>query len=226
MFGWLRTWRDAFVLYSVMEMVKQITTTGVSSDIRQVTIRFPAATLAKLDRLAAQAIQTKSQYLTKLLQQVDDVEVVDAQPESLTPLQERLCSWFDRRITTKWTLKEQRAYRQNAHLTPVEDVEIMEFYYTAKIPQETDYRRRDIATLLNNWPGELDRARNFMAAIKKKRTNQGQGWISSTYVSVPNGRNLTPDEVKAGVAELRSKMGLPLVENPSVVRDDAPDDLE
>lgn len=218
MFPFFSAWRDAFLLYSVVEMVKRLTS-NCDSDIRQITIRFPSATLAKLDRLATQAVQTKSQYLTKLLQQVPDVEVPEDKPD-LTPLQARICSWFDRRITTKWTLKEQRAYRTHAHLTPPEDIEVLERYYTAKIPSETDYRRKDLATLLNNWPGELDRARSFIAAIAKKRSSSvGQGWISSTYESIPNGRNLTPDEVKAGVAELRANMGL--VQNPQVV--DAPD---
>ena len=42
----------------------------------------------------------------------------------------------------------------------------MATYYTARIPRTEDFRRRDLATLLNNWSGELDRARQFAAATK------------------------------------------------------------
>lgn len=222
---WLRLARDAFVLYSITEMVRQIAATGPNShDIRQITVRIPAPVLAKLERLAAHAVQTKSQFIIKLLQQVPDVEVVEDKPEPLTPLQARICTWFGRRETTRWTQKEKLAYKQHAHLTVPEDVEVLERYYLANIPKETDYRRRDISTLLANWPSELDRARIFVSAIRKKR-EIGHGWSSAASAFADNGRNLSQDEVKAGVAELRNKLGLPLVQNPQV-RETPLDDLE
>ena len=41
-------------------------------------------------------------------------------------------------------------------------VETLRGYYHAVIPREKDYRRRDLKTLLNNWPGEIDRARQWV----------------------------------------------------------------
>ena len=43
-------------------------------------------------------------------------------------------------------------------------VETLRGYYLATIPRAQDYRRRDLATLLNNWPGEIDRAREWNRA--------------------------------------------------------------
>jgi hypothetical protein len=43
----------------------------------------------------------------------------------------------------------------------------LEAYYAADIPDKDDYRRRDLATLLNNWSGEL---------IKADRYCERQGW--------------------------------------------------
>jgi hypothetical protein len=44
---------------------------------------------------------------------------------------------------------------------PAEDLKLIEAYYNFSHPPAADYRRRDLQTLLNNWPGELDRARRF-----------------------------------------------------------------
>ena len=39
--------------------------------------------------------------------------------------------------------------------------QLLEAYYAADIPARDDIRRRDLATLLNNWSGELTRARRW-----------------------------------------------------------------
>jgi hypothetical protein len=43
----------------------------------------------------------------------------------------------------------------------------LEAYYAADLPDKDDYRRRDLATLLNNWSGEL---------IKSRRWSEQTGW--------------------------------------------------
>lgn len=75
-------------------------------------------------------------------------------------IQLRLGKLFNRRPTTRWDLDELKGYRK---LTPIDpqDLSILEKYYGANIPQATDYRRHDLVTLLNNFNGELDRARKF-----------------------------------------------------------------
>lgn len=74
------------------------------------------------------------------------------------PTQLRLGALFHRRPTTRWSVDEMKAYRK---VYPVDehDLKILEDYYTAKIPKDSNYRRHDLITLLNNFNGELDRAR-------------------------------------------------------------------
>jgi len=72
----------------------------------------------------------------------------------------RIGRWFKRRETTRPSEKELRAYRAVGEIDP-EDFALMEKYYLAPAPGEGDHRRHDLSTLLNNWPGELDRARRW-----------------------------------------------------------------
>jgi hypothetical protein len=57
----------------------------------------------------------------------------------------------------------------------------LEAYYAADLPQRDDYRRRDLATLLNNWSGELTRAADWADRVgwypensQKKETGPGE----------------------------------------------------
>ena len=75
-----------------------------------------------------------------------------------TPDQLRVGGWFGRKATTKWSDKELRAWKALQPIPP-EDIALMETRYTDTDPEVAQYRRRDIFTLLNNWHGELDRAR-------------------------------------------------------------------
>lgn len=76
-------------------------------------------------------------------------------------LMERIGAWFGRKAATLWTLAEAIALRS---ITPsAEDLELLESYYLAASVGDMDYRRRDLITLLNNWSGELDRARIWTA---------------------------------------------------------------
>ena len=69
-----------------------------------------------------------------------------------------------RREGTRWSKKEIAALR-DARLDDcsaeefTDQLEPLQAYYHAKIAPEKDFRRRDLQTLLNNWTGELDRAR-------------------------------------------------------------------
>lgn len=77
-----------------------------------------------------------------------------------TPMMVLIGSWFKRQADTLWTVYEQEALKQ---VNPIEpEVELMGKYYTSEEIYRDDFRRRDIATLLNNWNTELDRARKFL----------------------------------------------------------------
>jgi hypothetical protein len=84
----------------------------------------------------------------------------------LTPAMQRIGSWFGRQADTPWSLYEREALQT---VSPTDNqITGMEFYYTAALEKDDDYRRRDVATLLNNWHGELDRARAFYRANPPK----------------------------------------------------------
>lgn len=80
-----------------------------------------------------------------------------------TPLQIRVGKLLGRRETTKWSDKEIAAL--DAIGEPVEeDLELLEIFYNAVIDPEQDHRRTALLTLLNNWNGEVDKARFFKLA--------------------------------------------------------------
>jgi uncharacterized protein YdaU (DUF1376 family) len=74
--------------------------------------------------------------------------------------QQRLNRIFRRRDSTPWSHKERKAFKALGEISS-EDLDRLERYYTARLPEGKDYRRRDLTTLLNNFHGEVDRARNF-----------------------------------------------------------------
>lgn len=86
-----------------------------------------------------------------------------------SPLMERIGGWFNRKPETKWTDEEARLL-QEAAPSP-DELESLEAYYSAKLPAAAlDIRRKDIATLLRNWPGELDRAKKWEANASRSFT--------------------------------------------------------
>lgn len=75
-----------------------------------------------------------------------------------TPAMIRIGSWFGRQESTLWTVAEAEALQR---VNPSEkELAGMEGYYAAD-HGEKDYRRTSVITLLNNWPSELDRAREW-----------------------------------------------------------------
>ena len=75
-------------------------------------------------------------------------------------LQIRFNALFNRKPTTTWSDKEKRALA-NLGAIPEDDMKLIESHYTREIPQAEDYRRRDLLTLLNNFNGEVDRAKRW-----------------------------------------------------------------
>ncbi len=91
----------------------------------------------------------------------------DREPERIPPpaldlaaLGGRVGAIMRRRPGSRWSERERSAV---AALFPLDanDLLLMERYYAADVPAAEDIRRRDLLTLLNHWPGELDRARAF-----------------------------------------------------------------
>lgn len=119
-------------------------------------------------------LQEKEKEKEKEIETEKETEKEEERPGkswSPDPDQLRINALFNRRESTQWSDKEIRAYRK---LTiDAEDLELLSRYYLATdIPDDKNIRRRDIVTLLNNWPGEVDRARDYCQKIddRKNRT--------------------------------------------------------
>lgn len=72
-----------------------------------------------------------------------------------TPLQRQINSWYNRRDSTPWSQKEMKA------LKAIPEPDDEDLILLAEYVRHSPYRRRDILTLLNNWTGEIDRARGW-----------------------------------------------------------------
>lgn len=72
--------------------------------------------------------------------------------------------WYGRKPTTQWSARELAAFKK-LKLKKGDDFDLMTRFYGRSRPGtvKDDYRRRDVLTLLNNWTGELDRARQWEA---------------------------------------------------------------
>lgn len=80
-------------------------------------------------------------------------------------IQSSVHKWFKRRANTKWSKVEDKALTELAKSyasVPLdelrEDLDILEWYYTVS---GCEFLRRDVKTMLNNWQGEIDRAKEY-----------------------------------------------------------------
>ncbi|MEP6602234.1 MAG: hypothetical protein ABJB49_10580 [Nitrospirota bacterium] len=76
------------------------------------------------------------------------------------PLQDRLAAVFNRRKGTRWTPKEEKALQAASPINEG-DLSLVERYYQSERGKDGSICRRDLPTLLNNFPGEVDRARRW-----------------------------------------------------------------
>jgi len=78
---------------------------------------------------------------------------------ALRALASRIGSWFNRRESTEWSPREKAALQTTCKpaFPKPEDLDLLEWYYR---DSGCLYVRKDVLTLLNNWLGELDRARS------------------------------------------------------------------
>ncbi len=87
----------------------------------------------------------------------------DKDTESL----QKIAALFKRRPTTPWSASELKSYAANSKPiegTSSDDWALLGWYYA--LPYEGTYRRKDAATLMNNWNAELDRARAHKAKVE------------------------------------------------------------
>lgn len=72
----------------------------------------------------------------------------------------KLSGIFGRREKTAWSEKEEKSFRKLAQIEDY-DLDLLERYYAANRKKPDNICRRDLFTLLNNFQGELDRARDW-----------------------------------------------------------------
>lgn len=77
-----------------------------------------------------------------------------------TPHQTEVASWFGMRPTTKWDAKWQKKWKEIVADFDFasEDFDALKWYYTES---GCAFVRKDLGTLLNNWQGEITRAKNY-----------------------------------------------------------------
>jgi hypothetical protein len=84
---------------------------------------------------------------------------------------QRISALFHRRYSTPWTDKESRQYNRllkDGYLGE-DDLEVIERYYVYQRRKENGIHRRDLYTFLNNYAGELDRARAWDEDEREKK---------------------------------------------------------
>jgi hypothetical protein len=122
----------------------------------------------------------------------------------------RLAAIFKRKPTTPWTAGELRAFR-NIGTIDDDDLSALERYYAANWPpcRDKNILRHDLQTLLNNFPGEVDRARLNAPDAPKTRTNGPTGWRETLLGISPQAKatewhmltDLTKAEIIAAMKE-------------------------
>lgn len=113
------------------------------------------------------------QVVLSCLQEMD-------KPVAKGPMQLRAEALMRRRLTTPLTKAEKRAFagsKAAITATTEEDWLALEAFYAA--PQAETFARKDLATLINNWNGEIDRAK---AWAQKNKTTQPEKKNSITWI--------------------------------------------
>ena len=133
---------------------------------------------------------------------------------------ERLGKPFRRRASTEWSDKEKKAlgrlYVQPDFLLSVDEVEAYYVLPPTVFPkkprssEQADYRRHDLITQLNNWWGEVGKARKFFEANPQHRatikrpngdpllSSEFLEWLTTIYPSAVGKKNLSdiPDDIR------------------------------
>lgn len=92
---------------------------------------------------------------------LSDNEKKNTRVRANTPTMDRIGAIMNRKPGTLWTVAEMESL---GRCQPSDaEIEGMKAYYDAEEPHgEKFYRRKNLQTLLNNWPSELDAARKWI----------------------------------------------------------------
>lgn len=102
-------------------------------------------------------------------------------PSSATAI--RIANLFSRRVNTPWIEKEIKRFRELFHLGFLSDdnLDLVERYYRFQRKRgDSGIHRRDLYTFLNNFPGELDRAREWEKRNPKEKPKKVYSGLGPT----------------------------------------------
>jgi hypothetical protein len=93
------------------------------------------------------------------------------------PILVRVRKLFGKRETTALDASEQKAWRSAERMveqTPEEDWALIEWAYRQSNGSASQFRRKDMATLLNNWNCEIDRAKTWKNGNGNGKPKEGR----------------------------------------------------
>lgn len=178
-------WGQCFAIWNAENPDQQITCADVCSDLQQLAAKELINTYSVGDKDVVEITQWQERVregsVSKWPENPNREEVAatcsnlllpssppSPSPTPLSELGQRIGRWFRRKPTTKWTERELKQLRKVEDLrTPKDEVDLLEYYY---FTDRCEYVRHNVETLLNNWNGEIDRAR----AWKRKRSADQQ----------------------------------------------------
>lgn len=107
-----------------------------------------------------------------------------------TPAAQKIAALFGRRLTTPWSEKEIKAYKQlvkDGLFMSLTDLDMVERYHLAeKRKGDKGFHRRELQTFLNNFRGEIDKAREWnerkvrFRGFTKSQTENGEQPLNET----------------------------------------------
>ena len=93
-----------------------------------------------------------------------------------TEISKRIADLFGRSHATPWSESEIKSYKAAGRIQ-IADLELIERYYAAERAKgEKGLHRRDLGTFLNNFAGELDRARAKAPKATAAKQGDPEGW--------------------------------------------------
>ena len=93
-----------------------------------------------------------------------------------TEISKRIADLFGRSHATPWSESEIKSYKAAGRIQ-IADLELIERYYASERAKgEKGLHRRDLGTFLNNFAGELDRARAKAPKATAAKQTDPEGW--------------------------------------------------
>lgn len=117
----------------------------------------------------------------------------------------RIAAIMHRRPETAWNIKKEiDPFRKMVETIHEDDLAMVERYYARNWPPRTNHNhlRHDLATLINNWAGECDRARIWCEAHPLKPVPR-----KIIPLPMPPEQQATTQEMEAATAAFEKLMG-------------------